>query len=195
LHTPNIVDPVLRRYRQPVITRAQAYEKMNNVIIDDRRIRCDFSQSVMKEWKQCVAPPQIHQSYCLFEYRVFATGTVCSCAKRRLKRDKSAREALTSVVVCSSKEPWAKGQSTRCWSVMNLGLRLEEQEAAGLLLERGAGTGLAEIEMKAEATTEEHQEGGGTSIESVEGRAAAAGTETGGGIRIAIGADAFVFCQ
>ena len=25
---------------------------MNNVIIDDRRIRCDFSQSVMKEWKQ-----------------------------------------------------------------------------------------------------------------------------------------------
>ena len=80
---------------------------------------------------------------------------------------------------------------------MNLGLRLEEQVPAELLLERGAGTGtgLAEIEMKAEATTEEHQEGGGTSIESVEGRAAAAGTETGGGIRIAIGADALVFCQ
>jgi hypothetical protein len=170
---------------------------MNNVIIDDRRIRCDFSQSVMKEWKQCVAPPQIHPSYRLFEYRVFATGTVCSCAKRRLKRDKSARVALTSVAVYSSKEPWAKGPSTRCWSAMNLGLRLEEQEPAELPLERGAGTGtgLAEIEMKAEATTEEHQEGGGTSIESVEGRAAAAGTETGGGIRIAIGADALVFCQ
>jgi hypothetical protein len=42
----------LRRNCKSVITRAQAYEKMNNVIIDDRRIRCDFSQSVMKEWKQ-----------------------------------------------------------------------------------------------------------------------------------------------
>jgi hypothetical protein len=31
---------------------------MNNVIIDDRRIRCDFSQSVMKEWKQCAARPR-----------------------------------------------------------------------------------------------------------------------------------------
>ena len=29
---------------------AQAYEKMNNVLIDDRRIKVDFSQSVSKLW-------------------------------------------------------------------------------------------------------------------------------------------------
>lgn len=28
----------------------QAFKKMNNVLIDDRRIRVDFSQSVAKEW-------------------------------------------------------------------------------------------------------------------------------------------------
>lgn len=28
----------------------QAFKKMNNVLIDDRRIRVDFSQSVSKEW-------------------------------------------------------------------------------------------------------------------------------------------------
>eukprot|EP00953_Heterococcus_sp_UTEX-ZZ885_P033633 17477-Heterococcus_DN1.PRE.2 len=28
----------------------EAYRKMNNVLIDDRRIRVDFSQSVSKEW-------------------------------------------------------------------------------------------------------------------------------------------------
>lgn len=30
--------------------RCQAFKKMNNVLIDDRRIRVDFSQSVAKEW-------------------------------------------------------------------------------------------------------------------------------------------------
>jgi len=29
-----------------------AYEKMNNVIIDDRRIKVDFSQSAHKQWRQ-----------------------------------------------------------------------------------------------------------------------------------------------
>lgn len=30
----------------------QAYFKMNNVLIDDRRIKVDFSQSVSHLWKQ-----------------------------------------------------------------------------------------------------------------------------------------------
>jgi hypothetical protein len=30
----------------------EAYFKMNNVLIDDRRIKCDFSQSVSHLWKQ-----------------------------------------------------------------------------------------------------------------------------------------------
>jgi len=45
---------------KPLTIYGQAYEKMNNVIIDDRRIRCDFSQSVMKEWKQCVRASFLH---------------------------------------------------------------------------------------------------------------------------------------
>ena len=36
----------------------QAYEKMNNVLIDDRRIKVDFSQSVSKLWNKYLLKPR-----------------------------------------------------------------------------------------------------------------------------------------
>lgn len=36
----------------------QAYEKMNNVLIDDRRIKVDFSQSVSKLWNRYLLKPR-----------------------------------------------------------------------------------------------------------------------------------------
>jgi peptidyl-prolyl cis-trans isomerase-like 4 len=36
----------------------QAYEKMNNVLIDDRRIKVDFSQSVSKLWNRFLQRPR-----------------------------------------------------------------------------------------------------------------------------------------
>ena len=39
-------------HRPPPYRAPQAYFKMNNVLIDDRRIKCDFSQSVSHLWKQ-----------------------------------------------------------------------------------------------------------------------------------------------
>ena len=37
---------------------AEAYLKMNNVLIDDRRIKIDFSQSVAKEWNKYTLQPR-----------------------------------------------------------------------------------------------------------------------------------------
>lgn len=37
-----------------------AYQKMNNVLIDDRRIKVDFSQSVSKLWNRFLLRPRIH---------------------------------------------------------------------------------------------------------------------------------------
>jgi hypothetical protein len=73
---------------------------MNNVIIDDRRIRCDFSQSVMKEWKQCAARPRLPPLFELNDAKT-ATGTACSCARKLSRRGRSVLAASTSVAACS----------------------------------------------------------------------------------------------
>ena len=36
----------------------EAYKKMNNVLIDDRRIKVDFSQSVSKLWNRFIMGPR-----------------------------------------------------------------------------------------------------------------------------------------
>ncbi len=180
-----------------LVTCTQAYEKMNNVIIDDRRIRCDFSQSVMKEWKQCVAAPTCrNNSAPTSPLRApldasTSTGTACSCARRRLRRVRSAREVSTSAADCSSRVTAAAAPSTRCWLVMNLGRR-QARVLLGLLLQaegdQEVEIGLVEIEKAADMIAEGGRATGG---ESGEGREAAAGkgTEIGGGIRTVIGAD------
>ena len=40
----------------------EAYEKMNNVLIDDRRIKVDFSQSVTKLWNKYLLKPMTNKS-------------------------------------------------------------------------------------------------------------------------------------
>jgi peptidyl-prolyl cis-trans isomerase-like 4 len=40
----------------------EAYEKMNNVLIDDRRIKVDFSQSVTKLWNKYLLKPTTNKS-------------------------------------------------------------------------------------------------------------------------------------
>lgn len=60
MHTANIIrdkktgDSLNYAFIEFETTEAaeMAYEKMNNVVIDDRRIKCDFSQSAHQQWKQ-----------------------------------------------------------------------------------------------------------------------------------------------
>ena len=40
----------------------EAYEKMNNVLIDDRRIKVDFSQSVSHLWNRFLAKPRVNKT-------------------------------------------------------------------------------------------------------------------------------------
>jgi hypothetical protein len=49
-------------FRAPQVEACEeAYKKMDNVLIDDRRIKVDFSQSVAKEWCVCLSPkPEIY---------------------------------------------------------------------------------------------------------------------------------------
>lgn len=53
----------------------QAYEKMNNVLIDDRRIKVDFSQSVSKLWNRFLQRPRgVSKSPKAFSSSIAASG-------------------------------------------------------------------------------------------------------------------------